>query len=134
MKKLIVALSVTLFANIAFADIINTTNVSTTPTVSAVVANDRIMISSAYKNLKHVIARVFNDIWNSPYGYTPQQMFDGTQGGWGTDSAQLLGVFGGETGVLQSVDNSYIPPQENAWTITPDQDGTVTLNAVVNGT
>ena len=75
-----------------------------------------------YNNIKNQYADIFKKVWNSPRGFTPQEIFDE----FNTEAKDLL-IFSAQVqNLLKAVDPSYeVPPRPNEITI--NQNGTVSV-------
>lgn len=103
-------------------------------TVTDVVADIVNMVNISNTTLKQQYKLVHDFVWNggAPYGapeeqkihsYTPEEIF----AEFGTDSVSLLQISLATEALLAQLNSDYTALEINGYTITPNQDGTVTL-------
>lgn len=80
-------------------------------------------LSSAIDYAKAQKTANYRLVFSNPDGLTPQEVFDAL----GTDAVKFLTLSTQMLAVIRAVDPSYTPPVV-AQTLTPNQDGTVTVS------
>lgn len=131
MKKVLMTLcGIILSTGLAFATLINPTPTPpTAPTTNQLEADNHTLIqhliTKEYNRNINTFNHVYTLIWFNPKGLTPQQVMDGL----GTDAGQVFILAAGLASYVNSI-NANTLPTKTPYSITINNDGTVTIGAV----